>query len=82
MKSAYLLAQIGADTAENEQHFAENVARQNAPTVDRVVLAARDLDDQVREVLGEFGLHVAPGDVCGRCVASYDGINLSLPFRP
>ena len=24
-KNAYLLAKIGADTAENEQHFAENL---------------------------------------------------------
>ena len=25
MKNAYLLAKIGADTAENERHFAENL---------------------------------------------------------
>ena len=25
LQNAYLLAKIGADTAENEQHFAENV---------------------------------------------------------
>ena len=27
LKKAYLLAKIGADTAENEQHFAENSTR-------------------------------------------------------
>ena len=27
LQNAYLLAKIGADTAENEQHFAENLLR-------------------------------------------------------
>ena len=27
LKNAYFLAKIGADTAENEQHFAENLPK-------------------------------------------------------
>ena len=27
LKNAYLLAKVGADTAENEQHFAENLLK-------------------------------------------------------
>ena len=27
LQNAYLLAKIGVDTAENEQHFAENVGK-------------------------------------------------------
>ena len=33
LQNAYLLAKIGADTAENEQHFAENLPKiGNYPT--------------------------------------------------
>ena len=33
LQNAYLLAKIGADTAENEQHFAENLPKaDNYPT--------------------------------------------------
>ena len=33
LKNAYLLAKIGADTAENERHFAENLPKiGNYPT--------------------------------------------------
>ena len=33
LKNAYLLAKIGADTAENEQHFAKNLRKtDNYPT--------------------------------------------------
>ena len=36
LQNAYLLAKIGADTAENEQHFAENLRKiDNYPTVSR-----------------------------------------------
>ena len=31
LQNAYLLAKIGADTAENEQHFAENVEHSPRP---------------------------------------------------
>ena len=34
LQNAYFLAKIGADTAENEQHFAENLPKiGNYPTV-------------------------------------------------
>ena len=35
LKNAYLLANIGADTAENEQHFAENVGKIGRRVADR-----------------------------------------------
>ena len=51
----YLLAKIGADTAENEQHFAEN---QNLPKLATTlrVLALADLDLRPR-----LGLHRPDG---------------------
>ena len=53
LSNAYLLAKIGADTAENEQHFAENL-----PIGRRVARPALRL----REVPPHRRLHVAALD--------------------
>jgi hypothetical protein len=42
LQNAYLLAKIGADTAENEQHFAEILP------IGRHLPEAEDLDDLAR----------------------------------
>ena len=52
LQNAYFLAKIGADTAENEQHFAEilPIGRRVADRVRRLqarVAEARDRDDEV-----------------------------------
>ena len=62
LQNAYLLAKIGADTAENEQHFAENLQKNgNYPTEPRVL--------RVGEDAVERGLRVpAAGRVLGRRV--------------
>ena len=57
LKSAYLLAKIGADTAENERHFAENL-----PTTLWVLTQRRPgwRTPRPTEAEGEAQWHVGP----------------------
>ena len=48
LKSAYLVAKIGADTAENEQHFAE-ILPIGRRVADRCPRRARDAREEARE---------------------------------
>ena len=50
LKNAYLLAKIGADTAENEQHFAE------------ILPIGRRVTDRCRRLLREAPVGGAPRD--------------------
>ena len=70
LKNAYLLAKIGADTAENERHFAENlpeIGNYPAGPLPYVLLPAprHEQDPQAVEVPAhreeDVELHDAPG---------------------
>ena len=57
LQNAYLLAKIGADTAENEQHFAEicqTVAGLPQPAMDRDVVFIRNTTSEAAPVPPEF----------------------------
>ena len=62
LQNAYLVAKIGADTAENEQHFAEILPTDALDGVEdedaRLVAAVRDPPVQVRAQRREVDLRL------------------------
>ena len=66
LKNAYLLAKIGADTAENERNFAENLPKiGNYPTGPRVAGLAGEPVPQGEEEADGHGplVHEPPRDL-------------------
>ena len=70
LQNAYFLAKIGADTAENEQHFAEILPKTgNYPTGPNVRRGGPDRARFLLEAPGEGGR----GRLVGQPVSGYDG---------
>ena len=58
LQNAYLLAKIGADTAENEQHFAKNLRKTDNPTGPGAAQEERHLQEPAGEERGTWGEHL------------------------
>ena len=60
-QNAYFLAKIGADTAENEQHFAENLPKiGNYPTGPLLLIrmCTAEEHDEMSDTMSDFSLRV------------------------